>query len=331
MANENSVQQAVEKKRGRPKRNPIDSLRAQLYLHVVCLAAGIKGTGYQLEQHFEPEKIIRSERDNTVQRGCKWDRYIRGTVTPSIQTQRLIEGRYPGTQQFLTNPLWLAMKAGEQTEEYWQLFYNCLRLSLQNKMFQGQSKNELIFKKKNYLLKALDPIAREGDTEALASLIAILRKYKSKRFTLDYHCIEVRVINLMWDTFCEEPYFNFRHAIFEYLREHIVHNDKRIEYMPQSPWNLTYTQVENSVMSLKIVTSLAASLLLFTDRKEMREFLYWLRKGNVEEITLDLAEAHRNGFLNVKQSLRGLSWLLSKLNSTRPMSKQITNPLRRHF
>ena len=109
--------------RGRPKRNPVEKLRTRTFMNFLCWHANIAFTGYQLEHHFEPEHIKLNKKSDLQVRRCKWDRYVNGTATPNKDTCILIKSRYPHSLCCFDSPLWQALKAGEQTEDYWSDFY----------------------------------------------------------------------------------------------------------------------------------------------------------------------------------------------------------------
>jgi hypothetical protein len=165
---------------GRPKRNPIEAIKTKVYMSEVCFRAGLAFKGCQLEAHFEPDKIVEGK-SGLQQRSCKWDRYINGTKSPSPKQIEKIESRYPSkTLAYLRSmPLWDALKAGEQNEAQWVNLYKSLRLSLQRHIFVTSAAiGTEPFQRKKLRKSAIDAILREGDLDALACLIALMRDGK---------------------------------------------------------------------------------------------------------------------------------------------------------
>lgn len=161
-----------------------------------CFAAHIEFKGCQLEKHFEPE-TIRLHRSGTLQRSGKWDRYVRAKSTPGQETIEKIKNRYPEPYHyyFSDSPLWAAIRAGEQSDKYWTTFYQNLRPSLQKHIFVYDIGQRARLTRRKLRNSSIDAILREGDLDALACLVALMRDGQNPPPSFRYQKLEVAVYN----------------------------------------------------------------------------------------------------------------------------------------
>lgn len=223
------------KVRGNPRTNFVDALRLWIYLDYVCKRAGISKKGYQLEQHFEPEKItLRAA--GIRQRSGKWDRLVALKTFPSEATIQLIEKHYPGSRYYLEMPLWEALQPTLKGSKEWIQFYHALRPALRDAALSLVSPENNTVRIKHVHSKALDNILFEGDVDALACVIALLRHAKSCHAgEYPRRIIEWKIHALLFGVLNHEPFILKNHIIYK-LFVHIVIGDESDNFFFKPMW-----------------------------------------------------------------------------------------------
>lgn len=98
------------RKRGRPRKEPLSSLRTKAWFNAVALAS--KKSTYELDIEFsETSKRYQKKYEK---RPCIWEKYARGDIEPRSKVGakgqtpivEKVERIYPGTAQWLTMPFW---------------------------------------------------------------------------------------------------------------------------------------------------------------------------------------------------------------------------------
>lgn len=327
MTNKNFASRDAElsKSRGRPKRNPVEIIWTLVLMREACFAAKIEFKGCQLEKHFEPE-TIKLHRSGTLQRSGKWDRYVRGKSTPGQETIDKIKKRYPELHHyyFSDSPLWAAMRAGEQTDEYWITFYQSLRPSLQKHIFVSDTGQSTRLKRRKLRSSSIDAILREGDLDALACLVALMRDGQNPPPSFKYQNLELAVYNLLFWTLTASVPGSFSHLIWAYFVTFIIEKD-RTYFHHENLWQLSREEITDVVSFHHASMLKAEDLGLILQGKQTREFLYWKYKGNSQLIFKEIVEAQKVEKYELKEAPRGLKWLVKQLNKTRPKSEHIGN------
>ena len=294
-------------------------------MHKVSEIAGVKFIGYRLEQHFEPEKIDTSE-EGFIVRSCKWDRYVRGLVSPSPATIAMIENRYPveNLSRLYHSALWRALAAGEQSETYWTQLYKNLRLSLQCHIYKATPDANSPFQRKKLRSSDIKAIQKEGDLEALACLFALLRDGHVRSPSFIYQEVELAAYNLLLWTMRHNWLFPFLSEFWDYLKSHIIEIN-RSYFHHYSMWNDHPTKTIPMISSLIQCLSLADELNIIDPDKESNIFLFWFYQGKIRLILEEMDEASKAEKYELKNSRLGLKWLVGKLNSSRPKSRRMGN------
>jgi hypothetical protein len=308
--------------KGRPPKNPVEELRVIISMNYLCFLSGIE-TGYKLEQMFEPH-LIRKE-DGVVKRSCKWDRYLKG-VTPRKDSLTLIESKYPTVFELYCSSFWKALIVGKQSETYWINLYQSLSEEIRNLGFLYRSLRNTsswnIGSKKNSIL---DKLFRIGNTESLTCLISLLRESSDKNNWISFDFIETRIFNLIFWIILKPEFFNSRHLLLSYMKQHFFDIDRNISLLlRESPWKLSNEDIDSIAMINNKNILIAEDLRLVRDEKEGKEFIYWKQRGDSFLIIKEMVNAlslREPEFRNLSE--KGLKWLIEKLNKSRPKSRRI--------
>ena len=170
----------------------------------------------------------------------------------------------------------------------------------------------------------IDAIVREGDEQAIACLIALLRDAKATNAIFDYDYIETGLYNLIFGLVNREPVLRLTAEFIAYLNEHIVENDNSKRFR-STPWQLTDTEIISLNAQHTQLLLIAEDLNLIGSKESAREFFYLVNIGNREVIIRELIEALNVGAWTLKDTNKGLKWLVKKLNAKRPKSRKIGN------
>lgn len=160
---------------GRPKRTLLDEAATRVWFSAVSMASGLP-TAYQLERYFAvPDS---STRDAAVGRSCQWDKYCRGSNTPSKRTRDRVEKEFPGTRQWLEHPIWEICSDANLTKEQLSKAVSLARPKLAKYVGQPVSLNE-----RRYLSRSTSILSlrHQADLTALVALLALVRDGEAKR------------------------------------------------------------------------------------------------------------------------------------------------------
>lgn len=308
--------------RGRPKRNPVETLATKAFVHAVASEAQLPLTGYAFERHFDGLHQLRE--DGTLKhRTCAWDRIVNGATSPSEKTWSSVASRYPHAAQYQKLSLWRALKAGDQGEQYWLNFFHSLPMSMQTRVFiKGSSANSLSTLRRinsyatHYLL-------RIGDIEALACAFALMRCMWKMELPMDYQEIASATRELLTWTVMLEPFYSLRMEILAYLEKYILAKPKDTQLLIfYKPW--PSERMERKLESKLELAHLAEALSLVYSKKDIPLFFYYLQEGNTASIIHELFLAENESIFNIRQdTTNGLMWLVQKLNKHYPKNQKI--------
>lgn len=309
---------APTRRRGAPRRQEVDRIRAKLWAHVVCLAAGITHTGYAMDLHFG--WLSTDENTGAVTRRCQGNRYLHGRV-PHAATIANIEARYPGCRRWLTLPLWDALRLHITQDDYWPQFFRSLRPSLVRRLFYART-DAANYVRKPFHPSLLEALLREGDEDALACLIGLLRERPPQAHQLHFEQLE-RVTSLLFRCLSATfPFWLVAHDIYAYLHKHIIAHDAE-RYFDYS-WNFSHEDLERFRRQLHRLTLMAEDLCLINADIQDREFAYWLFEGDTSLIVDELKQSKKAGAVVVSNRDHGLAWLIGKLNKSEPRRLRTT-------
>jgi|GEM_PF-3711544 hypothetical protein len=312
------------KVRGNPRTNFVDALRLWIYLDYVCKRAGISKKGYQLEQHFEPEKItLRSA--GIRQRSGKWDRLVALKTFPSEVTIQLIEKRYPRSRYYLEMPLWEALQPTSKSSKEWTQLYHRLRPALRDAALSLVSPEDNTVRIKHIRSKALDNILFEGDADALACTIALLRHAKACKAGA-YVCrlIEWKINALLFGVLNYAPFYQQKHVIFKLFTQVVIGDDDG-NFIFKPMWQFSDDELHIKFQVQNSIILMAEDIGLIRAIREEQYFAYLVRKSNMYAVYEELSQAKRVKKWQVKESRDGLKWIIHKLNQKRPPSNKISS------
>lgn len=309
--------------KGDPRRNIVDALRLWFYLEFVSKEAGIKKTGYQLEQYFQPDNMKKPDDAEFLRRNGKWERLVALKTFPSEATIRLIEQRLPGARYYLEMPLWEALQPKPKSNKEWVLFYRKLRPALCNAALSLTTDNDHAVRVKHVRSKALDDILFEGDVDALACSIALFRHAKTSGAGV-YACrqIEWKINALLFGVLNHWPFYNHKLVFYKAFKKFVM-SEKDGNFLFPPMWDYSdedfhlKSQIQNSILLI------AEDIGLIRPIRERQYFLYLVRKSDQFSVYQELNEAKQVKQWQVKKSKDGLEWVIRKLNRKRPPSKQI--------
>lgn len=306
--------------------DPIRFIAGRAFMIWLSFQARVTCTGYQLEHYFEPGKIVENELTGLKTRSCKYDRYLQMKSFPSRNTLLAIERKLPNASQFLIQEIWQSLICNPAGSAYWTQFYQNLRPSLLRHVFRMKPSSDKNLEQKKMRELTINAIYREGDQQALACLIALMRQARATESFLEYDRIETAVYNLIFFVLSYEPYYSVRHEIINHIKTNIAVDDKNLR-VRKSPWNITESDVDTMCIINRKNILLAEDLGLAITIKEMRELFYWKHHGNKRLIVKEMAEAHRVQKYEIPpDSERGLKWLIINMNkSRRPKNKLPTD------
>lgn len=302
--------------------DPIRFIAGRAFMISLSLQARIKCTGYQLEHYFEPNKIVENQSTGLIIRSCKYDRYLQMKSFPSRNTLLAIERKIPTASQFLTQEIWQSLICNPPDSAYWMQFYQNLRPGLQRHVFRMKPSSDQNFEQKKMRYLTINAIYREGDQQALACLIALMRQARASEHYLVYDMIETAVYNLIFFVLSYEPYYSVRNEIINYVKSQIVENDINCR-IRESPWTITEADVDTICGINRKNILLAEDLGLATTNKEMIELFYWKHHGNKHLIVKEMAQACRVQKYELPDSDRGLKWLITNINKSRSPTNKI--------
>lgn len=94
------------RRKGRPKRHPVEEMRAAVWYDAVEQGLALP-SAYAVEKYLEPKKV--RKKDGVI-RPRKWDGYRNGKHTPSDAMIELAEVHAPGTEKWFRSPVWSALR-----------------------------------------------------------------------------------------------------------------------------------------------------------------------------------------------------------------------------
>lgn len=307
--------------KGRPPKNPIEELTVKTVFSAIEMLNPQLNNGYQLEKHFEPHLIKYC--DGVTTRSNKWDRYLKGTM-PNKVVRKLIYDRYPNAAKYFDISLWEALKAGNQSLQYWSDFYFQVDEELRNLCYRFKStKNASFASVGKQKARIIDALVRISTLESLSCLIALLRESAHHENIVEHDALESALFNSIFWTLGQVPFYSLRHEILHYLKTYTVRQGlKSSLLLRSSPWNLSNLEVDRRIIIDQFNTGLAEDLGLLINLSERQEFLYWILKGDSSLIMQEMHDARKVEKYETLNSPRGLRWLIDKLNKNRSNDKK---------
>jgi hypothetical protein len=310
--------------RGRPVRNPVEALRTSAFMRLVCSFAQLPFRGYQCEKYFEPESIKPKE-NGTRMRSCKWDRFLNGAHSPSLQTRKTIYakiGYEEYLESFFGHPFWDALALGEQKPEHWQHIYHQMPEVIRQQLFINPEASPSQLIRKAPLYANIKKIMQEGNLDALTCIVCLLRDGGITAPTMLYQETEIVLFNLLVWNFSQTRLILVSNEIYGYIIQHIVHKERDLFFIRDELW-CEPSQLNTNCFICNNMVCRAEDLYLINSISETYSFLYWCWHGDEVRIFEEMGEAKLTEKYHLKDTPLGLKWLIKKLNKTRPKSQRI--------
>jgi hypothetical protein len=158
-------------RRGRPPRNPVDTVRTQFWFNLVSQMAG--KTAYQLEKEFHPESFRRDEA--WLVRSRRWDRYREGKMVPKDDLIARVEQVYPSAAAWFRAAFWDAFKVGALSQDEVNRHLLTLEPGIPDILFKpvdSQPRRE-----RQPMTEALaDQLVADGSLQAMAAAILLVKE-----------------------------------------------------------------------------------------------------------------------------------------------------------
>jgi hypothetical protein len=250
-------------------------------------------------------------------------------VTPRKESLALVKQKYPAALNFYDSPLWLALKAGEQTQQYWTDFYSSIGEDLRTLCYRfktvksGRNSSMSLSKMKREPMEAL---MRIGTHEALACLFALLREAEARENIGEYVELEYALHHDVFWVLSENPFHDVAHQILHYLNKYVFRQGNKLLFriIPESQFNISPQKAEERMWINGKNIMLAEDIGLFYSREQGKEFRFWKYKGDNFLIVKEMAEAMNVQKYKLPDSHKGLKWLIGKLNKTREKDNRLS-------
>jgi hypothetical protein len=178
--------------RGRPKKEPISSLRTRAWFNAVALASG-KST-YELDIEFAG--VNRGSRKRYENRPCVWDKYARGDIEPRSkmgakgQTPIVekVERIYPGTVQWLTIPFWGVLGDEPMNMDELKEVYLSLSPGIRNLLIRKKrSRADPFWRIDITPDKLYDHLSEENSIEVGTVILAMVKEAEARQLEHQYY------------------------------------------------------------------------------------------------------------------------------------------------
>lgn len=311
----------------RPKRNLVEEIQTKIFIFYVCELLGIKPTGSDLSMFFEGHKRSSS----------KWKRYLYGTKTPSPGTLMLMFEKIdslPGSDEFSRSikelwysSLWIALKAGEQTNGYWTEFYKTLPIRLQKHVFVANVHSGNPYDRRYPRQNELSAIEKISDLNTLAFFIGLTRDAAINNKGISIHGLDVALYRLFF-AFCQHIPFNpFALELWHYFKRHVILQDRRaFEILRRNRWQESDAKVIEIIQLDADLINIARQIGLVSTPQEVRQFLHFFYTNKPEKIYLEIEQYQQQEQCEFTR----LNELIRKLNTLRTSANKIPYPLSTH-
>lgn len=179
----------MSNKRGRPPREPYESLRTRMYMATLAKFAGVEFSAAALRKHFEAKRCA-ANADGLPKRIRRWEGWCRGTHSPSPRWRQWIESHFTAEQkQYLVAlyslPLWDAL-GNKVTDEEWIKLASRLPAELSKRLLSDGPSGQQLKKKHPRLDCTISAVKRWGNLTAVTALIILMRSGAVPNPSADY-------------------------------------------------------------------------------------------------------------------------------------------------
>lgn len=180
------------RKRGRPRKDPISSLRTRAWFNAVALASG--KNVYELDIEFAG--INRGSCKRYENRPCVWDKYARGDIEPRSKTGakgqmpivEKVEKVYSGTAQWLIMSFWRVLGDEPMNLDELKEVYLSLSPAIRNLLIRKKRSRADPFWRTDITPDKLHEHLSAGDSIEMATLIlAMIKEAEARQLEHQYY------------------------------------------------------------------------------------------------------------------------------------------------
>ena len=306
---------------GRPKRNPVETLKTKVYMAYVCQHTKIQ-SGHRLEELFDEKRIVIKE-DGTRQGSNKWKRFKKGIHTPSDSSRNQVYAQIGMQEQLeavFNQPLWDAMEAGNFEPSHWMKFYQALPLNIQSTIFKSNTDSKQKLQLKKIRLSTINKLLKLWSNDAFACLVALSRDSSAETDFYASNELPFFISKYLQYLLKFTLYQKFSEEIWCYFQKYIIPNSKLAD---SEVWQNTYEYDMQVGDSMLWSVLLAEDVLGITSDKAKHSFLFWRLQGNLDLINHELFKLREKSDFNLYKGDDGLLWLIDKINQDLPKKEQI--------
>ncbi len=299
----------IEHNTGRSWVEDLCRLRVETYLYWVCLKAGIKPRGNQMEVYFESYKAVRT---------CKYDRYFVDT-TPGPDTVKHIENKVEGSAKVFYSPIWQALHILSFKKNEVQELFLSLPMGLQIIVFENErnSFNQLV--RSEIGLREINKISEFGGIPALACLITLRAENDKTLLNIPIRKVENAIYRLLMNCCTCNEFPKTQWKVFCFIKQQL----QKINSKLADCWHISEAQFHNALLLREYCLALALRVKLIRYQEIVNPFLYWLNRGDIRLIMEEMQQVQlRSRALKIKE-YHGLNWLISKINHCYPRSEKL--------
>lgn len=307
----------------RPRRDPIEALKAKLFMRLIALRLDIPPSGSGFSFYF----------DGTKRNSSKWKRYLDGNKCPSLGTRNQIfqqirqgahgEGLTQELSTFWNSPIWAALVSSLPSENDWTEFYKTLPLDLQRHVFVRKVVNNNPYDRRSPRKSEIIAVEKKCTLDALAFLCALTRESTHEKLRSNGLDSELSLYRLLLAFFRHEPFKSHWRDIWHYVKQHVVSQDRRLAHLfGVFRWEETTAQIEYFLGLDTHVINLAKQIgWEFTELQE-RQFIMFCHILGYKKVCIELSLISNKHPTN----LPTITKLAKRINSLRIAKHKVAVP-----
>lgn len=180
------------RKRGRPRKDPISSLRTKAWFNAVELAS--KKSTYELDIEFsETSKRYQKKYEK---RPCIWEKYARGDIEPRSKVGakgqtpivEKVEKVYPRTAKWLTMPFWRVLGDESMNMDELKEVYLSLSPTIRNLLIRKKrSRTDPFWRTVITPDKLYERLSEEDSIEVATVILALVKEAEARQIEHQYY------------------------------------------------------------------------------------------------------------------------------------------------
>lgn len=279
---------------GRPERNPVEEIKTKLLIYYLCEGLCIEKSGAALSHYFE----------GTRRASSKWKRFLEGKRTPSVGTIQLLLNKLKHQQdteefgstfaQLWNSPLWVALRAGQQSNEYWIQFYKSMPVRFQKHVFDSGASFSDPFKRRYPRQSEIIAVEKHSDLDGFAFLIALARDSRINNLGLYNRALDLSLYRLFYAFSQHQPFKHYCIQLWHYFNKHVVIDDRTVfSKLDIKRWQETDYEVLENTERDAYYLRVAEKAGLISNNLQARQFLFYFHTG-ISKIATELEKYHSN-------------------------------------